>query len=201
MTAMANGCKPAQRITATLGHQTHYVGGDAPGTQTPMGADTGLAGQKRALRVQADDQLLGILFLGHSGGPPPELNPETWAAVTRHVQAAIALARGGQALRVHYFRANSSVFIDGCYLIKGVAGTVLWQLLSEYIEAGQTEFSNRQLRLIPALKLPEFSHNLEVRLRLLQRRLEEQGQDLRIEKVARGRYRLAVTRPVELLMS
>lgn len=167
-----------------------------------------------AVPVLVRDQLLGILFVQNPDGAPV-LDAHARAAVTRHVEAAITLAQGGvvadasampeplagPALRVHYFRKNSSIFIDGCYLVKGVAGAILWQLLGDFSESGRQEFSNRELRLLPALRLPETSHNLEVRLSLLQRRLEEHGKDLRMEKTARGKFRLAVTRPVELLAS
>ena len=40
-------------------------------------------------------------------------------------------AAAGQALRVRHFAANNSVFVDDEYLIKGVAGAILWRLLRE----------------------------------------------------------------------
>jgi hypothetical protein len=55
------------------------------------------------------------------------------------------------------------------------------------------------LRLDPAIRLPDLSENLEARLILLQRRLEERCRWLRIEKTGRGRFRFHVLRPVVLV--
>jgi hypothetical protein len=79
-----------------------------------------------------------------------------------------------------------------------VAGAIFWKLLSDYTRHQRTEFTNRELRLDPALRLPDISDNLEARLILLQRRLLERTSFLRIEKTGRGRFRLCVGRPVQL---
>jgi hypothetical protein len=90
------------------------------------------------------------------------------------------------------------VFIDHDYLIKGVAGAIFWKLVRDYAHHGRTEFSNRELRLAPDIRLPDAAENLEARLILLQRRLTERCDFLRIEKTGRGRFRLAVARPLAL---
>lgn len=107
------------------------------------------------------------------------------------------LVSGGAEVVVKIYPADNSVFIDGEYLIKGVAGAILWQLLSGHAQ-GRSEFSNRELRLDTSLRLPDISDNLEARLILLQRRLAERCPYLRIEKTGRGRFRLVVERPVKL---
>jgi GAF domain-containing protein len=104
----------------------------------------------------------------------------------------------GAPMQVRRYRSNDSIFIDDTYLIKGVAGAILWKLLGDYTHAGRTEFSNRELRLDPSIGLPDVSDNLEARLLLLQRRLAEHGADLRIERTGRGRFHLAVARAVVL---
>jgi hypothetical protein len=107
-----------------------------------------------------------------------------------------APSASGAPLPVRHYLANHSVFIGDGYLIKGVAGAILGKLLREYSQQGRTEFSNRELRLDPAIRLPDLSDNLEARLVLLQRRLAENSPHLRIEKTGRGRFRLRVERPV-----
>jgi len=118
-------------------------------------------------------------------------------AVTAPVAAAVA-GTGATPMRLRYFRSNGSVFVGDDYLIKGVAGAILWKLLGEYTNSGRSQFSNRELRLDPAIGLPDICDNLEARLVLLRRRLEEKCNDIRIVPVARGKFRLDVARPVVL---
>ena len=90
------------------------------------------------------------------------------------------------------------MFLDDVYLIRGVAGAILWKLVGEFLRSGRREFTNRELRLAPELRLPDVQDNLEVRLLLLQRRLAEQQAAIRLEKAGRGRMRLTVTRALNL---
>ncbi len=101
-------------------------------------------------------------------------------------------------MRVRHFASNCSVFVNDAYLIKGVAGAIIWKLLREHARTGRSEFSNRELRLDPALRLPDVADNLEARLLLLQRRLQESGTAIHIEKAGRGRFRLRLDAPVLL---
>jgi len=79
-----------------------------------------------------------------------------------------------------------------------VAGWILWALLTDLVQQGRTDFTNRELRLDPRTRLPDVSDNLEARLILLQRRLAERDACVRIEKTGRGRLRLSALRPLRL---
>jgi hypothetical protein len=114
------------------------------------------------------------------------------------VAALVAAPPAGPAVSVRHYAPDDSVFLGDDYLIKGVAGAIFWKLIREYAGSGRTEFSNRELRLDPSLRLPGFGDNLEARLILLQRRLAERFAYLRLEKTGRGRFRLCVGRPVHL---
>ena len=107
-------------------------------------------------------------------------------------------AEGAAPVRVRRFVSDHSVFLDGEYLIRGVAGAIFWKLASEHVQQGRCDFTNRELRIASDLPLPDVQANLEVRLLLLQRRLAERGSPVRIEKTGRGMFRLQVSRPLVL---
>ena len=105
----------------------------------------------------------------------------------------------GPSVVVRHYGENDSIFLDDDYLIKGVAGSIFWALVRDYVERGRVSFSNRELRLDRRIRLPDLSDNLEARLILLGRRLEERATCLRIAKTGRGRFELRVDRPLELV--
>jgi len=104
----------------------------------------------------------------------------------------------GAPLAIRHYASDHSVFVGDDYLIKGVAGAIFRKLVRDYVSEGRTDFTNRELRLDPSIRLPDIADNLEARLILLVRRLQERGTDIRIEKTGRGRFRLAVERPLTI---
>jgi hypothetical protein len=168
-----------------------------------------------ALPILRGDRLLGALF---AESPDPMRfgydEEDALSLVADHLGALIALlqqeeaaaaaepeappAPQGPPLVLRHYAHDDSVFLDHEYLIKGVAGAILWRLACEHAETGRVEFTNRELRLDASLRLPEHAENLDARLVLLRKRLEERGACLRIEKSGRGRFRLALARPIAL---
>jgi adenylate cyclase len=189
-------------------------------TLRPEIALPGLPGAQShlALPLVVQDRLVGVLAL-EAGDP---LAFGTWdeallqilanqiaMAIDRHDRdeeepalapvAPPARAPGGARRSFTFFRNDDCVFVDGEYLIRNVPGKIFWKLLTAFHRDGRTEFSNRELRLDPSLGLPPVKNNLESRLILLRKRLEQQCPDVRLVPVKRGRFALEVTCPLELL--
>lgn len=99
---------------------------------------------------------------------------------------------------VRFFAADGSVFLDGEYLIRGVAGRILWSIAQRHVQTGQTEFTNKELRLDRSLELPGFRDNLDTRLVMLKRRLDERAAPIRMVRTARGRFRVEVATALRL---
>ena len=104
------------------------------------------------------------------------------------------------AVEVHYYPRDGSVFLDTHYLIKGVAGAIFWKLAREHARSGRSEFSLREVRR-PGheRRRPEVQDNRRVRLWLLQGRLAERGAAMQIHKAGRGRFRIELQRPLRLI--
>lgn len=171
-----------------------------------------------AVPMVVGEQLMGVLYVESALDQRFSFSDED-ALVTLAVQLAMAIritqavpdsgdeagtslepdrAPGGEPLTVRHFRENDSIFLGEDYLIKGVAGSIFAVLVRDFTELGRTEFTNRELRLDPRVRLPAVSDNLEGRLILLERRLTERGAPVRIEKSGRGRFRLVSDQPLRL---
>lgn len=141
-----------------------------------------------ALATLAD--VLGLAMRQLEDSVPGEPSPRTGTA--------LAKAPASRPLRARYYPRQCTVFVDDEYVIKGVAGAVLWKLLQAHAATGRSEFTSRELREDPSLQLPELCDNLAARLILLQRRLDERDAGLYLRRSGRGRVRLEVRRPLEL---
>lgn len=151
------------------------------------------------LRFGYDDEDVLVALAGQLGAATMQLNhggdapehPES--ATPRHAPT------GGPPAVIRHYAENDSIFIDDDYLIKGVAGSILWALLTDFVARGRHSFSNRELRVDPRIRLPDVSDNLEARLILLRRRLLERDACVQLDKAGRGHLRLTVLRPLQLV--
>ncbi len=177
------------------------------------------SGSQIAVPITAGKAVLGVLFAESDRPAHFSYDDEdALVAVAAHLGAEMAFlqaneaygdapraadpgpaAAAGPPIVVRHYPGDDSVFFDNDYLIKGVAGAIFWKLVRDFAATQRTEFSNRELRLDPAIRLPDISDNLEARLILLQRRLAERCGLIRIEKTGRGRFRLCVGRPLDLV--
>ena len=201
------------RYGETVRHAYEATGDIAPGHVVPF---PGLVGTQSRVAVpaMAHGQLVGVLVV-ESRTPvaytsddeallmvvatlvagaidlQPDADGGAFGDWTR-TDSSLRTNNGVPPTRVRFFAVDGSIFVDGNYLIKGVAGRLLWSLLQQYAGEGRVDFSNREVRLDSSLELPEFRDNFESRLVLLKRRLEERHAPIRIDKTGRGRFRLAV---------
>jgi adenylate cyclase len=208
-----------QKYSTTVRRAFEDQGAIAPAASIPL---PGLPGATSQVAVPAlvGGQLVAVLLVEHLQPVAFDENDEhvlqvVAAIVAQAVEAgrtaasdeddqldavpsAPAASPDGPATLVRFFPVDGSTFLDGDYLIKGVAGRILWSLVRQHVADGRVDFTNRELRLDASLELPPHRSNLESRLLLLQRRLEERAAPVQIERAARGRFQLRVTSPLRL---
>jgi adenylate cyclase len=123
---------------------------------------------------------------------PPTAHP---AAEPRRISRPAA----GVTSTIKHYQSDDSIFVDDAYLIKGIAGRILWKLLLIYDSERRIQFTNREIRLDESLQLPDIRDNLEARLILLRRRLVDKTQVLRLVAEGRGKFRLDVRHSLVLV--
>jgi adenylate cyclase len=194
----------------------HVGGGLAAEIPLPRLAD---AESQMAIPLLVQDRLVGVLALECRSS----MNFEQWHEAFLQVlanQIASGMDRlsedseGTQPLPIPsaatpavatrklsfcYYRNDDCVFVDGEYLIRNVPGKILWKILRAYEADRRTEFSNRELRLDPTLGLPPIKDNLESRLILLRKRLEQKCPEVKLVPTRRGRFALDVSCTLELV--
>ncbi|KAA0252527.1 MAG: GAF domain-containing protein [Acidobacteria bacterium] len=172
-----------------------------------------------ALPLLVEDRLLGVLaFESRDPHAFSEWHEDYLSVLANQIAIGIdrfaespdeeapTAAKGGDAepgaaravRRFVFYRGDDCVLVDGEYLVRNVPGKILWKLLTAYRREGRREFTNRELRLDPSLGLPAYRDNLESRLILLKKRLEERDAGVRLVPVRRGRFALAVDSGLDL---
>lgn len=219
----AQRCQPVRvgnlrqvdKYTSTVRRSYEHQGDTSYATEIPL-PDLSSVESQLAVPAMALGELVGVLMVESTVPVAFDDGDEAVLSVVASVLANAVVAErpepdapqdrsapapaadGRASLRVKSFAVDGSVFFDDDYVIKGVAGRILWSLLDQHQRSGRVEFTNKELRLDPSLELPEFRDNLESRLILLKRRLDERDAPVRIVKTGRGRFRLDVERPVAL---
>ncbi len=194
--------------------------GDGPalGKEIPL---PGLADAQSQVAVPllAHNHLLGVLCLqSEEAGRFTAVDERLALVAARQIAATMAMiqleatrepmeSRGdhpriaiqtGPCSVIKHYESDDSVFIDHAYLVKGVPGRILRKIVCAYLSDGRNEFTNKEIRLDSSLQLPDFKDNLETRLILLRRRIEERCDFLQIVPIGRGRFRFDVKRRLRL---
>ena len=172
-----------------------------------------------AVPLLAHNQLLGVLCLqSEEAGRFAAVDERLALVAARQIAATMATIRleaarepeepssdhprianqTGPCSVMKHYESDDSVFIDDAYLVRGVPGRILRKIVCAYLSSGRNEFTNKEIRLDSSLQLPDFKDNLETRLILLRRRVEERCGFLQIVPIGRGRFRFDVKRRLKL---
>ena len=146
-----------------------------------------LSDDERVVRIAARQMAASMALLERAESTEPQEIPRRTPGV-----------QGAATSTVKYYKADDSIFVDDAYLIKGIAGRIFWKLVQSYAQTGRVDFTNKEIRLDASLELPDFKDNLEARLILLRRRLQDRCSFINLAQVGRGQFRLEVQRQLKL---
>lgn len=153
---------------------------------------------EQRLAFREDDEAVLEILAGQAANALRANEREAAAAEPRRAPQQPVPAAAGRAVHVVHHRFDDSIFVDGTYIVKGVAGTLLRLMLEWHLSEGRSEFTNREMRLAAGARMPEIKDNLETRLLLLLCRLAEKRAPVRIVHIGRGRVRLQAEGPIIL---
>ncbi|NML77008.1 GAF domain-containing protein [Rhizobium sp. S-51] len=197
----------SRRYVNAVGSASGITGADPlplPALEVPL--------SQMAVPMVAQGQLVGVLFVeAERSFAFRHRDEEALSILAGHLALALTLAgqererpegdevagptpdettgRAAETVSIRFYPRDGSVFIDQDYVIRGVPGRLLKHFVEEYAVSGRQDFLNREIRRDRSLQLPDFKDNLETRLILLRRRLEEKGGPIRITRADRGRIR------------
>jgi len=177
----------AAQIAVPLLARGHLIGVLAVESKDPLAF---MVREDTLLTIVASQLAAGIDQLSREAdeSSPPSQGPQT-------ARPSVPSRRTRQFC---FFRKDDCVFVDGDYLIRNVPGRILWRLLTRQRDDGRSEFTNRELRMDSWLGLPEVKDNLESRLILLKKRMEQKCPDVRLIPRGRGRFTLDMDVTIEL---
>ncbi len=155
-----------------------------------------LAESRKRLAYLVPEEAIGVVLANVLG---PAVALAEWAPTEARLgQRPAPLRAPDRPVEMQHHAQDDSVFIEGDYIIKGVAGRLLLFLVQTYLTSGRLDFTNREVRLSEDMRLPGYRDNLETRLLLLQRRLEERAAPIRITRPGRGQICLELSGQVIL---
>ena len=138
---------------------------DFPGLAEPS--------SQMSVPIEAGDRLLGVLHVESAQAMRfSHADEDALVVLARQVGQAMAALDDEEApadtpapaapaaadvppLVMRRLARNHSIFLGDDYLIKGVAGAILWKLACAHRDHGREHFSNRELRADAQLGLPE----------------------------------------------
>jgi len=150
-------------------------------------------------RFQVDDERVMQIVGRHLAASMATLRNRPPAAHPAADLRRVPWPSAGVTSTIKHYQSDDSIFVDDAYLIKGIAGRILWKLLRIYDSEQRVQFTNREIRLDESLQLPDIKDNLEARLILLRRRLADKSEVLRLVPEGRGRFRIDVRHPLVLV--